>query len=62
MLPPVGHPTILIIDDDAQSRQWLAATLSVEGFDVVTATDGTEGVAQVLTAAALADPAGHGAR
>ncbi len=49
VLPPMGHPTILIIDDDAQSRQWLAATLSVEGFDVVTATDGTEGVAQVLT-------------
>jgi two-component system response regulator RegX3 len=42
----MGHPTILIIDDEPQSRQWLAATLSVEGFDVVTASDGTEGVAQ----------------
>jgi two-component system response regulator RegX3 len=50
VLPPMGHPTILIIDDEPQSRQWLAATLSVEGFDVVTATDGAEGVAQVRAA------------
>jgi two-component system response regulator RegX3 len=50
VLPPVGHPTILIIDDDPQSLRWLAATLSVEGFDVVTATDGTGGVAQVHAA------------
>ena len=47
VLPPLGHPTILIIDDDTQSRDWLAATLSVEGFDVVTAADGDEGVALV---------------
>jgi len=46
-LPPEGHPTILIIDDDPASRDWLAATLSVEGFDVVTASDGPEGIAQV---------------
>jgi len=46
LLPPDGHPTILIVDDDAQSREWLAATLSVEGFDVVVAADGSEGVAQ----------------
>ena len=50
VLPPAGHPTILIIDDDLQSRQALAATLSVEGFDVVTASDGAEGVAQVQAA------------
>lgn len=46
-LPPEGHPTILIIDDDPASRDWLAATLSVEGFDVVTASNGPEGIAQV---------------
>ncbi len=46
LLPPDSHPTILIVDDDAQSREWLAATLSVEGFDVVVAADGSEGVAQ----------------
>ncbi len=45
VLPPMGHPTILIIDGEVQSRDWLAATLSVEGFDVVTAADGSEGVA-----------------
>jgi two-component system response regulator RegX3 len=50
MLPPEGHPTILIIDDDVQSREWLAATLSVEGFDVVMAADGSEGVAQTAAA------------
>jgi len=51
VLPPLGHPTILIIDDDAASRDSLAATLSVEGFDVVTATCGDEGVALVLSVA-----------
>jgi two-component system, OmpR family, response regulator RegX3 len=49
VLPPLGHPTILIIGDDAPSRGSLAATLSVEGFDVVTATSGDEGVALVTT-------------
>ncbi len=50
-LPPLGHPTILIIDDDTQSRDSLAATLSVEGFDVVTAAGGDEGIALVASAA-----------
>jgi two-component system, OmpR family, response regulator RegX3 len=44
-LPPGGHPTILIIDDDRTTRESLAATLSVEGFAVVVAADGEEGVA-----------------
>jgi two-component system response regulator RegX3 len=50
--PPVperDHPTILIIDDDDASRDELAATLSVEGFDVVTATGGDQGIALVRT-------------
>jgi len=50
VLPPLGHPTILIIDDDAPSRGSLAATLSVEGFDVVTASSGDEGIALVVSA------------
>jgi two-component system, OmpR family, response regulator RegX3 len=50
VLPPFGHPTILIIDGDAQSRDSLAATLSVEGFDVVTASGGEEGAALVSSA------------
>ena len=42
--PPLdAHHTILIIDDDPAIRETLAATLSVEGFDVVVATDGDEG-------------------
>ncbi len=45
VLPPEGHPTILIIDHDPPSRDSLAATLSVEGFDVVVAAGGDEGVA-----------------
>jgi two-component system response regulator RegX3 len=49
VLPPLGHPTVLIIDGDGASRDGLAATLSVEGFDVVTATDGAEGLALVAT-------------
>ena len=50
VLPPLGHPTILIIDDDAPSCGSLAATLSVEGFDVVTASSGNEGIALVMSA------------
>ncbi len=50
VLPPGGHPTILIIDDDAPSRESLAATLSIEGFDVVTATNGEEAIPLVLSA------------
>ena len=49
VLPPRSHPTILIIDSDPQSRDQLAAMLSVEGFDVVTASTGEEGVDQVAS-------------
>ncbi|MGD0881779.1 MAG: response regulator transcription factor [Acidimicrobiales bacterium] len=37
-------PVILIIDDDHLTRDSLAATLSIEGFDVITASTGDEGV------------------
>jgi two-component system response regulator RegX3 len=49
-LPPATHPTILIIDDDRASRDSFAAMLSVEGFDVVTADGGDEGVALLVSA------------
>ena len=49
VLPPQGHPTIVIIDDDRLSRDDLAATLSVEGFDVVTASSGEEGIALIAS-------------
>jgi two-component system response regulator RegX3 len=38
-------PVILIIDDDHLSRDSLAATLSIEGFDVLTAATEAEGMA-----------------
>ncbi len=50
VLPPDGHPTILIIDDDPMSRDSVAAMLSVEGFDVVMAADGDQGATLALTA------------
>jgi two-component system, OmpR family, response regulator RegX3 len=49
-LPPEGHPTILIIDADPLSRDSIAATLSVEGFDVVTAGGEEEGGALIVSA------------
>jgi two-component system response regulator RegX3 len=48
-LPPRSHPTILIIDSDTQTRDQMAAMLSVEGFDVVTACTGEEGVGLVAS-------------
>jgi two-component system response regulator RegX3 len=50
VLPPVGHPTILIIDDDDASRDSLAAMLSVEGFDVVAVAGGDEALPLVVSA------------
>jgi two-component system, OmpR family, phosphate regulon response regulator PhoB len=49
-LPPEGHPTVLIIDDDPASRDSVAATLSVEGIDVVTAADEREGAVLIASA------------
>ena len=42
-------PTILIIDDDHLNRASLAATLSIEGFDVLTASTGDEGLALLVS-------------
>lgn len=50
VLPPQGDPTILIIDDQTPARESLAATLSIEGFDVVLATAGEQGVAMAAAA------------
>lgn len=47
-LPGEGASVILIIDDDHLTRESIAATLSIEGFDVLTASTGDEGLAQVL--------------
>ncbi len=48
-LPPGAHPVILVIDGDTSTRESLAAGLCIEGFDVVTATDGVEGIALVTS-------------
>ncbi len=51
-VPPDGAaPVILIIDDDRRTRDALAATLSVEGFDVITVATGREGIARLESAA-----------
>jgi len=51
-VPPDGAaPVILIIDDDRRTRDALAATLSVEGFDVITVATGPEGIARLESAA-----------
>ena len=42
-------PVILIIDDDHLTRDSLAATLSIEGFDVITAATAEEGLAHLTT-------------
>lgn len=39
-------PKVLIVDDQAENRQWLAALLSQIGFQVDTATDGEHALAQ----------------
>jgi len=39
--------TVLIVDDDRKLLKMLRRTLTYEGFDVVTATDGQEALAQV---------------
>jgi two-component system response regulator RegX3 len=46
-LPDEQAPVILVIDDDHLTRDSLAATLSIEGFDVITASTGDEGLALV---------------
>ncbi len=40
-------PVILIVDDDHLTRDSIAATLSIEGFGVLTASTGDEGLALV---------------
>jgi len=48
-LPEKEAPVILIIDDDHLTRDALAATLSIEGFVVITASTVDEGVALAET-------------
>ncbi len=43
--PQAGQPTILVIDDEAPMRELLSRFLQREGFHVVTAADGDQGLA-----------------
>src|ERR1700722_14511304 len=43
--------TILVIEDDASIRKGLELNLSVEGFNVISASDGSEGLALVRSRA-----------
>ena len=45
--PPGAPPVILVIDDDHLTRDSLAATLSIEGFVVITAATADEGIAHL---------------
>lgn len=42
--PPDGSPTILVVDDDADARALAERLLTSEGYRVVTAADGHEGL------------------
>ena len=42
--------TILVVDDQASNRELLEELLTVEGFSVLTASDGTEALERLSTA------------
>lgn len=43
-LPP-ERPTVLVVDDDADVREWLRVSLGLEGWDVLDAADGPAAIA-----------------
>lgn len=45
--PHQGHPTILIVDDDDVARDAMQLLLELDGFRVVTAMDGEQGLAHL---------------
>ncbi len=45
---PMNHATILVVDDESQSRRVLRATLSTSGYDVVEAKDGQGAIDMVI--------------
>src|SRR4051794_40038080 len=46
-LPLTGKPKILVVEDDADSRDMLKTFFSAHGYDVLTAGDGQEALAAV---------------
>lgn len=49
MLPPITARRILLVEDDDHSRTALQQLLEQEGFNVLSARDGTEGIDLVPT-------------
>jgi CheY-like chemotaxis protein len=45
LAPPPGVALILVVDDDARERAWLARVLTGAGYAVVTAASGVEAIA-----------------
>ncbi len=48
--PPAAQRTVLVVDDDAQSRAVCRRALEIDGYAVVEAEDGLDAVAQVTKA------------
>ena len=46
----VARAPVLIVEDDADIRELLSSVLVLEGYPVVTAADGAEGLEQLRTA------------
>lgn len=46
MLPPVPDKTVLLVDDDPVILKLLQVNFEMEGYHVVTANDGVEGLAK----------------
>jgi two-component system, OmpR family, KDP operon response regulator KdpE len=44
-----NHPTVLVIEDEAQIRRFLRATLTVNGYQLLEATTAQEGLVQAAT-------------
>src|ERR1043166_9193340 len=44
-----NHPTVLVIEDEAQIRRFLRATLTANGYQTLEATTAQEGLVQAAT-------------
>jgi two-component system KDP operon response regulator KdpE len=44
-----NHPTVLVIEDEAQIRRFLRATLTANGYQLIEATTAQEGLVQAAT-------------
>jgi len=43
------RPIVIIMEDEADSRDWLVEALTTEGYDVLCAANGADGLARVAT-------------